>query len=104
MTFKEKYIAFKTILTRELLRFSRIWLQTVVPPMVMTALYFIIFGKLIGSQIGDMGGYRYIDYIVPGLILMSIITNSYANVVSSFLAASSIKILKRCWFRQFQII
>ena len=84
MTLKEKYIAFKTILTRELLRFSRIWVQTVVPPMVMTALYFIIFGKLIGSQIGDMAGYQYIDYIVPGLILMSIITNSYANVVSSF--------------------
>lgn len=84
MTFKEKYIAFKTILTREILRFSRIWVQTVVPPMIMTALYFIIFGNLIGSQIGDMNGYRYIDYIVPGLILMSVITNSYANVVSSF--------------------
>lgn len=84
MTFREKYIAFKTIVTREILRFARIWVQTVVPPMVMTALYFIIFGNLIGSQIGDMSGYRYIDYIVPGLILMSVITNSYANVVSSF--------------------
>lgn len=84
MTFREKFIAFKTILIREILRFSRIWIQTVLPPMITTALYFIIFGNLIGSQIGDMNGYRYIDYIVPGLILMSVITNSYANVVSSF--------------------
>lgn len=65
----------------------RIWIQTVLPAMVTTALYFIIFGNLIGSQIGDMDGYRYMDYIVPGLILMSIITNSYANVVSSFYSA-----------------
>lgn len=84
MTPSEKYVAFKTILIREILRFCRIWIQTILPPMITTALYFIIFGNLIGSQIGDMGGYRYIDYIVPGLILMAIITSSYANVVSSF--------------------
>jgi len=62
----------------------RIWIQTILPAMITTALYFVIFGKLIGSQIGDMAGFRYIDYIIPGLILMSVITNSYANVVSSF--------------------
>lgn len=84
MTYREKYVAFKTILIREILRFCRIWIQTVLPPMITTALYFVIFGNLIGSQIGDMSGYRYIDYIVPGLILMSVITSSYANVVSSF--------------------
>ncbi len=84
MTAKEKYIAFQTILIKEILRFSRIWLQTILPPMITTALYFIIFGNLIGSQIGDMDGFRYMDYIVPGLILMAIITNSYSNVVSSF--------------------
>jgi len=78
------YIAFKAILTKEILRFMRIWIQTVLPPAITTALYFIIFGKLIGEQIGEMDGYRYIDFIVPGLILMSVITNSYANVVSSF--------------------
>ena len=66
------------------MRFSRIWVQTVLPPAITTALYFIIFGKLIGDQIGEMDGYRYIDFIVPGLILMSVISNSYANVVSSF--------------------
>jgi ABC-2 type transport system permease protein len=84
MTAQEKLVAFQTILTKEVLRFARIWIQTVLPPVVMTALYFVIFGKLIGSQIGDVQGVRYIDYIVPGLILMSVITNSYANVVSSF--------------------
>ena len=76
--------AFRTIVTKEILRFSRIWVQTVLPPAITTALYFIIFGKLIGAQIGDMEGFRYIDFIVPGLILLSVITNSYANVVSSF--------------------
>lgn len=78
------YVAFQTILIKEILRFMRIWIQTVLPPAVTTALYFVIFGKLIGEQIGDMGGFRYIDYIVPGLILMSVMTNSYSNVVSSF--------------------
>jgi ABC-2 type transport system permease protein len=78
------WVAFRTILTKEILRFSRIWVQTVLPPAITMALYFVIFGKLIGSQIGDMEGFRYIDFIVPGLILMSVISNSYANVVSSF--------------------
>ena len=78
------WVAFKTILTKEILRFGRIWVQTVLPPAITMALYFVIFGKLIGSQIGDMDGFRYIDFIVPGLILMSVISNSYSNVVSSF--------------------
>ncbi len=78
------WVAFRTIVTREILRFMRIWVQTVLPPAITMALYFVIFGKLIGSQIGDMEGFRYIDFIVPGLILMSVISNSYANVVSSF--------------------
>ncbi len=77
------WVAFRTIVTKEILRFSRIWVQTVLPPAITMALYFVIFGKLIGSQIGDMDGFRYIDFIVPGLILMSVISNSYANVVSS---------------------
>ena len=78
------WVAFKTIVTKEVLRFARIWVQTILPPAITMALYFVIFGKLIGSQIGDMEGFRYIDFIVPGLILMSVISNSYANVVSSF--------------------
>jgi len=76
--------AYKTIVIKEILRFVRIWVQTIVPPAVMMGLYFIIFGQLIGTQIGEIEGYAYIDFIVPGLILMSVITNSYSNVVSSF--------------------
>ena len=87
MNFSQQLIAFNTIMVREFRRFIRIWLQTIIPPAITMALYFIIFGKLIGSQIGDIDGYRYMDYIVPGLILMAVITNSYANVVSSFFSA-----------------
>ncbi len=76
--------AYRTIVIKEILRFSRIWMQTILPPAITTTLYFIIFGKLIGGRIGEMGGYSYIDFIVPGLILMSVIQNSYSNVVSSF--------------------
>ena len=84
MTGAEKLTAFRTIVVKEFLRFIRIWVQTILPPVMTTALYFIIFGNLIGAQIGDMEGFRYMDYIVPGLIMMAVITNSYGNVVSSF--------------------
>ncbi len=87
MTWSQKYTALKTIIIKEYLRFIRIWVQTVLPPAITTALYFVIFGNLIGSQIGDIDGYRYMDYIVPGLILMAVITNAYGNVVSSFYSA-----------------
>ncbi len=80
-------IAFNTILVKEIRRFRRIWVQTIVPPMITTALYFVIFGKMIGSQLAPIEGFSYMDYIVPGLIMMGIITNSYANVVSSFYGA-----------------
>ena len=84
MTFTQKFIALRTIFLKEILRFSRIWVQTIVPSIITVALYFIIFGNLIGSQLNDVKGHAYIDYIIPGMIMMSIITNSYANVVSSF--------------------
>jgi len=77
-------VAFTTILVKEVRRFARIWIQTIVPPVITTALYFVIFGKMIGSQLAPIEGYAYMDYIVPGLILMTVISNSYANVVSSF--------------------
>ncbi len=77
-------IAFNTIVFREIKRFLRIWPQTILPPVITTSLYFLIFGTLIGSRIGDMGGRPYMEYIVPGIILMSVISNSYGNVVSSF--------------------
>ena len=79
--------AFRTILRREVVRFTRIWVQTLVPPAITMTLYFVIFGNLIGRRIGDMGGMDYMTFIVPGLIMMSVITNSYANVSSSFFSA-----------------
>ena len=81
------WIAYLTIARKEIRRFMRIWVQTIFPPVIMVALYFIIFGNLIGSRIGEMDGMTYIDFIMPGLVMMSIITNSYANVVSSFYGA-----------------
>jgi ABC-2 type transport system permease protein len=78
------FIAFRTIIRKEMHRFLRIWPQTLLPPAITTALYFLIFGKLIGDRIGSINGASYMDYIVPGVILMSVISHSYANVVSSF--------------------
>lgn len=83
----ENWVAFKTILRKEIRRFTRIWQQTVLPPMITMTLYLLIFGNLIGPRIGEMAGHRYIDYIAPGIIMMSVITNSYSNVVSSFFGA-----------------
>ncbi|MCG8415465.1 MAG: ABC transporter permease [Pseudomonadales bacterium] len=79
-----KIIAFETIVIKEVRRFARIWLQTLVPPAITIALYFVIFGNLVGRRIGEMGGFQYMEFIVPGLIMMSVIQNSYSNVVSSF--------------------
>lgn len=78
------WVAFWTILVREVRRFMRIWPQTMLPPAVTITLYYVIFGNLIGSRIGEMGGFNYMEFIVPGLIMMAVITNSYTNVVSSF--------------------
>ncbi len=80
-------IGFYTIVIREFGRIVRIWGQTILPSAVTASLYFIIFGNLIGQRIGEMGGYSYMQYIAPGLIMMAVITNSYANVVSSFFGA-----------------
>ena len=87
MAGKEKLNAYKTICFREVRRFSRIWIQTILPSVITTVLYFVIFGQLLGAQLPAIGGYRFIDYIVPGLILMAVITNAYTNVASSFFAA-----------------
>ena len=87
MDLKLNWIALKTIVWKEVIRVARIWIQTVVPPAITMTLYFIIFGNLIGRRIGDMGGFDYMQFIAPGLIMMSVITNSYGNVVSSFFGA-----------------
>jgi ABC-2 type transport system permease protein len=80
-------VGLRTIMRREIARILRIWAQTLLPPAMTISLYFIIFGSLIGSRIGDMGGFDYMQFIVPGLIMMSVIQNSYGNIVSSFFGA-----------------
>ncbi|MFV8817202.1 ABC transporter permease [Haliea sp. E17] len=83
----EQYNAFMTIVRKEVRRYLRIWTQTLLPSAITMSLYFIIFGSLIGSRIGEMGGFTYMQFVVPGLIMMAIVTNSYSNVVSSFYGA-----------------
>ena len=80
-------VAFKTLVVKEIRRFMRIWVQTIVPPAVSAVLYMMIFGKLIGERIGVMDGHSYIDFVMPGIIMMAVITNSYSNAVSSFFSA-----------------
>jgi len=84
MSPREQFIAFMTILRKEIKRYLRIWMQTLLPSAITMSLYFVIFGTLIGSRIGEMGGFTYMEFVVPGLIMMAIVTNSYSNVVSSF--------------------
>lgn len=84
MNTKKQLIAFHTLFAKEIKRILRIWPQTLLPPVITMTLYFVIFGQMIGSRVGDMGGVSYMQFIVPGLIMMSVITNSYSNVVSSF--------------------
>ena len=83
--FSIQWVAFSTIVIKEVRRFMRIWQQTLLPPAITMTLYFIIFGNLIGSRIGEMGGVDYMSFIVPGLIMMSVITNAYGNDSSSLL-------------------
>lgn len=87
MNIRLNLVAVKTLIRKEVMRVLRIWVQTIVPPAITMTLYFIIFGNLIGRRIGSMDGFDYMQYIAPGLIMMSVITNSYGNVVSSFFGA-----------------
>ena len=87
MNLRLNWIGFQTLVRKEVIRVVRIWVQTIVPPAITMTLYFIIFGNLIGRRIGTMDGFDYMQYIAPGLIMMSVITNSYGNVVSSFFGA-----------------
>ena len=78
------FTALKSLAIKETNRYLRIWVQTLVPPVITTSMYFVIFGNLIGGRIGEMDGFSYMEFIVPGLIMMSVITSSYSNVASSF--------------------
>jgi len=87
MNLNQLSVALYTLVHKEVRRFMRIWPQTLLPPAITMSLYFVIFGNLVGSRIGEMGGFSYMQFIVPGLIMMAVITNSYANVSSSFFSA-----------------
>ena len=78
------WISFKSLVRKEINRFMRIWIQTLVPPVITTSLYFIIFGNFIGARVGEMNGFTFMQFMVPGLIMQSVIANSYSNVSSSF--------------------
>src|SRR3546814_863157 len=84
---RQNWVALGTIARREISRIVRIWTQTLIPPAITMTLYFLIFGGLIGSRIGTMDGISYMDFIVPGLVMMSVIQNSYGNISSSFFGA-----------------
>jgi len=81
------FIAYVTIVRKEVYRFLRIWPQTLFPPVITQTLYFLIFGKFIGAQIRDINGIGYMAFIVPGLVMMAVINNSFVNVVSSFFSS-----------------
>ncbi|HET7371493.1 MAG TPA: ABC transporter permease [Gammaproteobacteria bacterium] len=87
LPWRDAYIGFQTLALKEINRVLRIWVQTIVPPAIQMTLYFIIFGSLIGKRVGEMGGYSYMEYLAPGLIMMSVVMNSYTNSVSSFFGA-----------------
>jgi ABC-2 type transport system permease protein len=86
-SFKQQWVAYQTIVIRELKRMMRIWTQTVLPPAITTVLYFLIFGQIIGTRVGAINGFNYIQYIAPGLIMMNMITSAYASAVSAFFNA-----------------
>tara|TARA_B100000029_G_C17602094_1_gene966184 strand:+ start:1568 stop:2338 length:771 start_codon:yes stop_codon:yes gene_type:complete len=88
---KNILIPYKTIVIKEFLRFARIWIQTILPSVVTMFLYIIIFGNFIGERIGEIKNFSYMDYIIPGLIIMPVISNSYMNVVGSFYSSKFMK-------------
>lgn len=87
MNYKDNFIAYKTLVRKEVVRFLRIWPQTLIPPAITQSLYFLIFGKFIGSQIHDINNVSYMAFIVPGLVMMSVINNAYVNVAGSFFSS-----------------
>ena len=97
MNFTQLKTALWTLVVKEIRRFMRIWPQTLLLPAITMSLYFVIFGNLVGSRIGEMGGFSYMQFIVPGLIMMAVITNSYANVSSSFFSAKFQKSIEELW-------
>lgn len=94
MTTQKTWTIFYTITRTEITRFFRVWSQTLLAPIVTTTLYYVIFGKFIGSQVAPIAGHTYIQYIVPGLVMMTVIMSSFQNTVSSFFMAKMMKFLE----------
>src|SRR3989338_8648277 len=82
MNLYQQWTAFYTMLRKDMVRIFRIWVQTFIPSVITSALYFLIFGTVLGSRIGQMQGVDYMSFVVPGLVMLAIVTNAYAN--SSF--------------------
>ncbi len=87
MSGSQLWVAFQTIVTKEIVRFLRIWTQTILPPAITMGIYFVVFGRFLGDRIQNFGDHSYIEFIVPGLMMMAVITNSFSNVASSFFSA-----------------
>lgn len=87
MTPKQMFVSFYTILRKDVVRILRIWPQTFLPSVVTSVLYFLVFGKILGEKIGEIGGYDYIQFVVPGLVMLAVVTNSFSNVATSFFQA-----------------
>lgn len=87
MTPEQLWVAFSTIVTKEVVRFLRIWTQTLLPPAITMGIYFVVFGRFLGDRIQNFGQFSYIEFLVPGLVMMAVITNSFTNVASSFFSA-----------------
>ncbi len=88
------FIAYYTLLRKDVVRILRIWKQTLLPPVITMGLYYVIFGTFIGSQVAEIEGFTYMQFIVPGLVMMAVITNSYSNVVSTFFTAKFMRNLE----------
>lgn len=93
-----QWVGFVTILRKEVRRFLRLWVQTIVPPMVTMSLYFLIFGHLVGQRVGTIEGYPYVSFIAPGIIMLSMLTNTYANVSSSFFIEKFVRSLEEMMY------
>lgn len=87
MTPAQKWTSFYTMLRKDVVRIFRIWPQTFLPSVITSVLYFLIFGKILGERIGDIGGFSYIQFVVPGLVMLAVVTNAFTNVASTFFQA-----------------
>ena len=87
MSPSQMFTSFYTIVRKDVVRIFRIWPQTFLPSIITSVLYFLVFGKVLGGRIGDIGGHLYITFVVPGLVMLAVVTNSFSNVATTFFQA-----------------